>query len=72
VNAIHEPNQDEIDAALEREIETARLAMVRADAAGDKDGAREFKEAMYALLGQRSPQQIARLEAKLPKKWGTT
>jgi hypothetical protein len=61
VNAIHEPNQDEIDAALEREIETARLAMVRADAAGDREGAREFKDAMYAFIGQRSPQQIERM-----------
>jgi hypothetical protein len=61
MNAVHEPTQDEIDAALEREIETARLAMVRADAAGDKDGAREFKETMYAFIARRSRQQIERM-----------
>lgn len=70
MNAIREPSQDEKDAALEREIETARLAMVRADAAGDREGARDFKNAMYSLIEQRSPQQRIRMEERLPKPWG--
>lgn len=59
------------DEALEREIEIARLAMVRCNEGGDKDGTREFKDAMYALIGQRSQQQIGRMDERLPKQWGT-
>jgi hypothetical protein len=71
VNAIPAPSPEEIDAGREREIETARRAMVQCDEAGDKEGAREFKERMYALIGERSQQQRERMEAKLPKPWGT-
>jgi hypothetical protein len=71
VNAIPAPSQEESDAGLEREIESARLTMVQCDSAGDKEGAREFKDAMYALIGQRSQQQRERMEAKLPKKLGS-
>jgi hypothetical protein len=66
-----QPSQAEVDAAREREIESARLSMVACDAKGDKEGAREYQEQMYALITDRSEEQRARMEAKLPKKWGT-
>lgn len=62
---------NEQDEALERTIETARRALVKAHAAGDRDGAREYDAAMAALIKKRSPEQIARMEARLPKLWGT-
>jgi hypothetical protein len=64
-------NQGEMDALLarEREIETARRAMVKAWDAGDIDGAREFQKIMYALIGERTPEQIAYMEARLPEPW---
>jgi hypothetical protein len=71
MSALPEPTQDDIDAALEREIESARLSMVRCDEAGDKDGAREYQEHMYALIYQRSPEQVARMAERLPKKRGS-
>jgi hypothetical protein len=61
MSALPEPTQDDIDAALEREIESARLSMVRCDEAGDKEGARQFKDAMYALIADRSDEQKARM-----------
>lgn len=69
MNAIHEPSQEEVDAAREREIESARLSMLDADAAGDKHGAREYAASMARLISERSPEQVARMEARLPGPW---
>jgi hypothetical protein len=55
------------DEALELEIETARLAATNAK---DPEIARAGFEAMAALVAMRSPEQIERMEAKLPKPWG--
>lgn len=63
--------QAEIDADLEREIETWRLSMTRAATDGDIETAREYEAVMRRCIGNRSPQQIERMEAKLPKKWGS-
>jgi hypothetical protein len=58
--------QEEIDAGLEREIETARLAMMNAK---DRDLARAGAAAMAMLIQQRSEAQISRMEARLPEPW---
>lgn len=47
------------DLALEREIETARLAATKET---DPELARDFFRAMAMLIAQRSPAQIARME----------
>jgi hypothetical protein len=52
-------SQAEVDAALEREIETARLAATNTK---DTDLARAGFQAMADLIAQRSPQQIERME----------
>jgi hypothetical protein len=61
-------SQDEADAALERRIECARLAMTIAT---DEMSRRDHLTRMESLIAKRSPQQRERMEAKLPKKWGT-
>lgn len=53
--------QLEKDTGLEREIETARLAGTKET---DPELAREFFRAMAALIAQRSPGQIARMETQ--------
>lgn len=63
---VHHLTQADIDAALEREIETARLAMMNAK---DRDLARAGASTMAALIQQRSEAQIARMEARLPEPW---
>lgn len=55
------PTQGEIDAALEREIETAYRAGLLA-ATNDREEARQIFVAMAELIKRRSPEQIARLE----------
>jgi hypothetical protein len=60
--------QEEIDAALEREIEAA---YDRFNAATTIAEQRAAWERLKALIQRRSPQQCERMEAKLPKKWGT-
>lgn len=60
------PTQEEIDAGLEREIETARLAMMNAK---DPELARAGAAAMTQLIGQRSDRRIAEMEARLPEPW---
>lgn len=66
MNAIHEPTQEEIDAALERQISTAYLAAINAN---DADLARAGFKTMGELIAQRSPRQIACMEARLPRPW---
>lgn len=61
---------------LEREIESAMREWLRlSDACGrgelPHEASREAYETFVRLIHQRSPQQRARMEAKLPKKWGT-
>jgi hypothetical protein len=52
------------DAALERRIECARIAMTLAT---DDMSRRDHLERMERLIGQRSDAQKARMEARLPK-----
>jgi hypothetical protein len=66
MNAVREASQAELDAALERMIETARLAATQCR---DAELARAGFATMASLIEQRSPQQIARMEAKLPESW---
>lgn len=54
-------SQAELDDALEREIETARRAAM--NPANSTEEQREFFGAMKILIAQRSPEQIARMEA---------
>lgn len=54
------------DEALELEIETARLAAMNAR---DPEIARAGFKAMAELIAMRSPTQIARMEARLPRPW---
>ena len=63
---LRQPSQAELDAALEREIATAYLAAVNAS---DAEVARSGFKSMGELISQRSPQQIARMEARLPRPW---
>lgn len=60
------PTQDELDAALERQIETARLATL---CTSDPEFQRVGVEAMKRLIEQRSPQQRARMASRLPEPW---
>jgi hypothetical protein len=60
------PSQAEIDAGLEREIATAYLAAVNAT---DVEISRAGFAAMADLIAKRSPEQIARMEARLPEPW---
>lgn len=60
------PSQAEIDAGLEREIETARLATL---CTSDPEFQRAGADAMKRLIAQRSPAQRARMEARLPEPW---
>lgn len=63
---MREPTQAEIDAGLEREIATAYLAAMNTT---DPTLARAGFKAMAELIAQRSPRQIARMEARLPEPW---
>lgn len=67
--AIREPTQAEIDAALEREIETAHRAYLRAVELDDTPSIRECFDLMAVLCERRSDEQIARMEARLPEPW---
>lgn len=60
--ALREPTQDELDAALEREIDTTHRAYLSAVKADDTPAVREWFDAMAALIAQRSPAQIERME----------
>lgn len=55
----HALSQREIDDALEREIETARLAMM---SESDPELRRDFCSCMTQLIAQRSPEQVERME----------
>lgn len=57
--SLKQPSQAELDAALERMIETARLATL-SDA--DPEFQRAGAAAMARLIDQRSPQRIAAME----------
>lgn len=59
---LREPSQAEIDAALEREIETAHRAYLRAVELDDVPAIRECFDAMAALTAQRSDARIAQME----------
>jgi len=54
------------DVELENKIECARLAMTNAVTLEDR---REHYEEMRWLISQRSGEQIARMEARLPEPW---
>jgi hypothetical protein len=56
---LREPSQAELDAALERMIETARLATL---CTADPEFQAAGVAAMSRLIAQRSPQQIQRME----------
>lgn len=49
------------DEALEREIETARRAAMKAS---DPDAIRDYFAAMGMLIARRSPAQVARMESE--------
>lgn len=51
--------QNDIDAALERRIECARIAMTLST---DEASKQDHWERMRRLIGERSPQQIERME----------
>lgn len=59
---VRDPTQDEVDAGLEREIETAHRAYLRAVEMQDTPAIRECFDVMAALVEQRSPAQVERLE----------
>lgn len=67
--ALPQPTRVELDAALEREIDTAHRAYLRAVELDDTPSIRECFDVMAALCEQRSPQKIAELEARLPEPW---
>ena len=54
--------QQDLDAALEREIETAHRVYLAAIRAGDSEEIRGSFAAMAALVDQRSPEQVRRME----------
>lgn len=56
------PSQAELDAGLEREIDTATRAMTQAFTSGDHDGAREFAAIQRRLINLRSEEQKVRME----------
>jgi hypothetical protein len=56
---LRQPSQAEIDAGLEREIETARLATL---CTSDPEFQRAGADAMKRLIAQRSDARIARME----------
>jgi len=56
---LKQPSQADLDAALERMIETARLATL---CAADPEFQRAGAEALARLIAQRSPQTVARME----------
>jgi hypothetical protein len=72
MNAVHEPTQDEIDAALERDIEAAYDRFNAATTIAER---RATWERLKALIKRRSPTQVAKLEAirkLLPDSWTVT
>lgn len=62
MNAIREPSQEEIDAGLEREIETAHLAYADTIRTGTPDDIKAAFAAMARLVERRSLQQIEKME----------
>ena len=59
-----EYQDEELDSAfLELEIKSAAFHMNREMNAGNKPAARKWEQEQRRLIGMRSPQQIARLEA---------
>jgi hypothetical protein len=68
-HALREPSQAELDAALEREIETAHRAYLRAVELDDTPAIRESFDIMAVLCERRSDAQIAAMEARLPEPW---
>lgn len=56
---LKQPSQAELDAGLERMIETARLATL---CTADPELQRAGAAAMARLIEQRSPDQVARME----------
>lgn len=66
VPTLPQPTQQDLDAGLEREIETARLATL---CTSDPEFQRAGVEAMKRLIAQRSDSQKARMEARLPEPW---
>lgn len=72
----HKLSQEEIDAGLEREIEATMREWLRlSDACGrgelPHEASREAYETFVRLIHQRSDEQKARMEGKLPKPWGS-
>lgn len=63
------PTQAELDAALEREIDTAWRVYLRAIRIGDADDIHKAWQAMTGLVKQRSSRRIAEMEARLPEPW---
>ena len=63
-HVLRDPSQAELDAALEREIETARLFATQV-AASDPMLSRIAFGVMRQLIKQRSPEGVARMEAKI-------
>jgi hypothetical protein len=64
IDAAIEPPQS--DADLERRIECARICMVEAK---DEISRRDHLRRMESLIAQRSDEQKARLESRLPGLW---
>jgi len=60
--SVPELTQMDLDAALEREIETAHRAYLQAVELNDTPSIRECFDVMAALVERRSPAQIERLE----------
>lgn len=69
MSSIAHPTQDDLDAALEREIETAHQYYLHCVAGGDASDISVAFDAMALLIAQRSPEQVARMEARLPEQW---
>jgi hypothetical protein len=65
---LRNPSQDEIDAGLERVITTACLFATNV-AKSDPQLSREVFAIMGQLIERRSPEQRARMEARLPEPW---
>lgn len=62
--ALTEYHDEELDSAfLELEIRSAGFYLNRAMDAGNKPAARKWEQEQRRLIGMRSPEQIARLEA---------
>ena len=61
-----EYQDEELDSAfLELEIRSAAFYMSREMEAGNKPAARKWEQEQRRLIGMRSPEQIARMEAAI-------